>query len=132
MSESEINQTISRNLQKYLDKNNRTQQELAEFIGVSQATVSNWCKGTKMPRMSKVDMICGFLGINRSDLMNEESSDYSSLLRLDETQLLSYYNKLNHIGMGKAMEYVQDLSEQPKYIEPEEAGVEEPVKKRRT
>nr|MDE7425210.1 hypothetical protein [Lachnospiraceae bacterium] len=43
------------------------------FMDVSQATVSNWCKGLKMPRMDKIDKICLFFNINRSDLMEDRT-----------------------------------------------------------
>lgn len=116
MSEKEINQTISRNLQKYLDKNNRTQQELAEFMGVSQATVSNWCKGIKMPRMSKVDMICDFLGINRSDLLNEETSGVYALSDRERSHILTY-RTLSPYGKDRVDTYTERISELEKQDE---------------
>ena len=54
MSEAELNQLIAKNIARYLEDQNKTQLDLAEYIGVSQATVSNWCKGIKVPRMSKL------------------------------------------------------------------------------
>lgn len=75
MNEHEINSIIAKNITRLLERHNKTQLELAEYMHVSQATVSNWCKGLKMPRMSKVDMICSFFSIERSDLMEE--SDHS-------------------------------------------------------
>lgn len=72
MSENELNSIIARNITKQLKLNNKTQGELAKYMGVSQATVSNWCKGVKMPRMSKIDMICNYFNIKYSDLMNEK------------------------------------------------------------
>lgn len=74
MSEKELNKIIADNITRQMELNNRTQLELAEYMNISQATVSNWCKGVKMPRMSKIDMICKFFDINRSDLMNDSSS----------------------------------------------------------
>ena len=76
MSEKEINLTISKNILKYLELKNRSQADLADYVGVTQATVSNWCNGLKMPRMSKIDLICKFLEINRSDLMNDQHPEY--------------------------------------------------------
>ena len=70
MSEKELNLIIAKNISKYLEIQSKTQTDLAEYIGVSQATVSNWCKGIKMPRMSKIDMICKFFSSVRSELMN--------------------------------------------------------------
>lgn len=39
---------------------------------VSQATVSNWCKGIKSPRMDKLDKICIFLNCTRTDLLEDK------------------------------------------------------------
>ena len=85
MSEKEINLTISKNLVKYLELKNKSQAELAEYVGVTQATVSNWCNGLKMPRMSKLDMICEFFGINRSDLMRDEQPETTGYYFDEET-----------------------------------------------
>lgn len=73
MSETELNMVIANNITRQLELHNRTQLDLAEYMGVSQATVSNWCKGIKMPRMTKIDMICNYFDIKRSDLMNNKS-----------------------------------------------------------
>lgn len=73
MSSSDINIRIAENLNQYMAKNNVTQLELAEYMNVSQATISNWCKGIKMPRMDKIDRICKYFNINRSDLMDSHT-----------------------------------------------------------
>lgn len=76
MSEHEINELIAHKLNYYLDKTNKTQVDLAHYMNVSQATISNWCKGIKMPRMDKLDKLCHFFNISRSDLMDDgEDSD---------------------------------------------------------
>lgn len=72
MSENELNMLIAARIQHYLESKNKTQADLAEYMGVSQATVSNWCNGVKMPRMDKIDKICEFFGIERSYLMVED------------------------------------------------------------
>lgn len=73
MAEPDINKIIANNITKYMDKFGKTQIDLATYMNVSQATVSNWCKGLKVPRMDKIDKICLFFGIRRSQLMDEES-----------------------------------------------------------
>jgi len=69
---NEINSVIAKNLNSLLAKTGKTQIDLSLFMNVSQATVSNWCKGLKMPRMDKIDKICSFFNISRSDLMEEK------------------------------------------------------------
>lgn len=73
MSEQEINKLIAKRLSYYMSIYDKSQQDLASYIGVTQATVSNWCKGIKMPRMDKIDKICSFFNISRSDLMEEKT-----------------------------------------------------------
>ncbi len=69
--EKKLNQIIADNISNLLRIHNRTQLELAEELDVSQATVSNWCNGVKVPRMDKIDKICAFFGVSRSDIMSE-------------------------------------------------------------
>lgn len=66
---ADINQNIATNLRRLLAERDKNQSDLANYLGVSQATVSFWCKGQKVPRMDKLDRICSFLGCTRSDLM---------------------------------------------------------------
>lgn len=69
MTEKELNKVIATNIVRLLDQKNRTQQELAEYVGVTQAAVSSWCSGLKTPRMNKIDKICEFLGVPRSAVL---------------------------------------------------------------
>ena len=69
MTEKELNKVIAVNIVRLLDQKNRTQQELAEYVGVTQAAVSSWCSGQKTPRMNKIDKICEFLGVPRSAIL---------------------------------------------------------------
>lgn len=73
MSEQEINNIIASNISFHLERCGKSQVDLADYMNVSQATVSNWCKGNKLPRMDKIDKICEFFNIKRSDLMNDRT-----------------------------------------------------------
>ena len=61
-------------------------------MGVSQATVSNWCKGIKTPRMDKIDKICEFFNCKRSDLMEEKdlSDEQSYYLNEDARDMAQF------------------------------------------
>lgn len=69
MSEPTINQAIADKLCVLLEKHKKSQEDLAAYMGVTQATVSNWCNGIKLPRIDRLDNICMFFGVNRSDLI---------------------------------------------------------------
>ena len=72
MSDKAINDIISFNLNRLLEANGKNQADLAAYMKVSQATVSNWCKGIKSPRMDKLDKICIFLNCTRTDLLEDK------------------------------------------------------------
>ena len=115
-TEKEINRAISQNIVRYLAKNNMSQADLATAIGVSEATVSNWCKGIKMPRMQKFDAICTVLGCSRLDLFNQEQPPAPSASPSpEEEQLLKNFNELNRIGREKVLEDVESMTYNPKY-----------------
>lgn len=63
---------FSDNLKFYLDKAEKTQTDLQRYMGVSSSTVSDWMHGIKMPRMDKIQSICNWLRIQKSDLLEEK------------------------------------------------------------
>ena len=71
MNNEKLNELFSKNLKKWLSINGKTQADLVRYIHVSSATVSDWCNGRKMPRADKLQIICSWLGITMSDLMEE-------------------------------------------------------------
>ena len=78
-----IREIFSNNLKKFLKEQKKTQLELANFVGISDAAVNNWVKGYKLPRMDKVDKICKFFNIKRSDLF--ETTTPQSINDIDFT-----------------------------------------------
>lgn len=69
MDTSTFNEIFAKNLRNRLIMANKTQAALAKYVGVSTATVCEWTKGRKVPRMSRVDKICECLSCKRSDLL---------------------------------------------------------------
>ena len=66
---------FSENLNHYMALRNVTQEELAEYLGISRQAVSLWCRGKGNPRMSKIESICQYLNINREDLLLEKNKN---------------------------------------------------------
>lgn len=71
MSEDSIKKIFAKNLNYYLQINNKTQADLVKYIGISSSTVSNWCTAQKMPRADKIQSIANWLGVQIGDLMEE-------------------------------------------------------------
>lgn len=76
MNESAFNNSFAQNLKFYLKQANMTQADLAEYMNVSTASISNWCTGNKIPRMDKVDKLCELFHINRSDLIEDKTKEH--------------------------------------------------------
>lgn len=66
-----VQKIFTKNLNNLLSEHNKTQLELANFIGVSNTSVNKWTKGYNTPRMDKIDLICSFFHINREDLLTD-------------------------------------------------------------
>ena len=62
---------IGRNISNLLIERDKTQQELADAIGVSKSTVSTWTNGKRIPRMDKVDAMCKYFGVERSAIIGD-------------------------------------------------------------
>lgn len=74
MSEDKQKIIFSKNLNSYIDKSGKTQLEIAKSIGVSPQTFNTWCKGIAIPRMGKVQALADYFHINKSDLIEDMST----------------------------------------------------------
>ena len=75
INETEFNKLFGSNLSKLLESKDISQNEFARMMDVTSATVSNWCRGLKTPRMDKIDKMCGLFHIERSDLITKDIDD---------------------------------------------------------
>lgn len=71
----DIKTIFSENLRDKLIAKNRTQAQLAKFLGVSQTSVSHWCNGEVMPRSNMVDRIAAFLVCSSDELMTDHTKE---------------------------------------------------------
>lgn len=123
MNSKNAKDIFSKNLNKLLESHNKTQIELANYIGVSNTTINNYVKGYNAPRMDKIDKIAEFFDVERSSLINNNSDNASNdtsnnQLADDELKILDPYRKLNAEGKEKAVSYTWDLVDSNKYIYP--------------
>lgn len=69
-------EVFSKNLQYYLNQSGMSQKELAETIGVSTATMNEWIKAKKFPRIDKIERMANHFGILKSDLIEDKPIEY--------------------------------------------------------
>ena len=68
-SEREV---MSKNLRKYIDGRGIDQKILAEYLGVSEMSVSNWVSGSKYPRISNIQKMADYFGVKKTDLIEDK------------------------------------------------------------
>lgn len=76
MGEKEYAKIIAKNLRNWMLKRDVTQADLCRDLDLSKTTVSSWMNGVRTPRMSKIDMLCDYLGCSRADLMEPTREEY--------------------------------------------------------
>lgn len=85
---------ISENLLFYRKKNNMSQKELADLIGVKHNTISSWEKGTNTIDIDSLFKISKILNVDISTMFGASSQN----LTYEETELIKNYNNLDKYG----------------------------------
>jgi transcriptional regulator with XRE-family HTH domain len=81
VSDDNVREIFRQNLNKLFEQNDVTQKALADYVGVSTASVSDWRKGKILPRLDRIDAICRFFHVERSDLLNTFNYDDKDALK---------------------------------------------------
>ena len=83
----EAKNTFANNFVFYLKKTRKNQSDVANYLGVTTSTVSDWANAKKYPRVDKMQALADYLGVLISDLREERSRD------LDKSPVLSEEDK---------------------------------------
>ena len=111
---------MSRNIQRYMDENQKTRTDVCNDLGIKYTTLTDWLKGKTYPRIDKIELLAEYFHVSKSDLVEEQFSLTSvspSDITDDESALLTDYRKLNEVGRGKARERVEELTKISDYTE---------------
>lgn len=103
------------NLNFYMRLNKKSRNDMADAIGVSYFTFTDWVKGKSYPRMDKVERMAEYFGIKISDLVEKktieskpvEIAELHAEMLMDEEYLALYeeFKKLD----TKKRQIVKDL-----------------------
>lgn len=64
-------EVLSRNLRRLINSKGVDQKILADYLGISEMSVSNWVNGVKYPRMGNVQKMADYFGVMKSDLIED-------------------------------------------------------------
>jgi transcriptional regulator with XRE-family HTH domain len=77
---------MAKNIRHYMEKYNKTRQDMCDALGVKYTTFTDWVKGNSYPRIDKIELMANYFGISKADLV-EDRSDDSSLTAHDERDI---------------------------------------------
>ncbi len=117
MAEDKINRIFSDNLRRWLSIRHKTQADLYKKMGVSSASVADWCTGKKMPRINKIVEIADWLMIELTDLLEDGERTPSEMdmikFRLkDDVYFRSLVKDMNNFTkdqLDKVADYIELL-----------------------
>lgn len=65
-----LDEIISRNLKQEIEQSGKTKTEIANAMGVSKPTVSQYISGRIQPSLATLSRLCTFLNCSADDILN--------------------------------------------------------------
>ena len=96
-----------------------SQKKLAEMVGVANTAISNYEKDISFPNTSILYKLFSALDCDANFLFQDEVEKCKTTMSIssNEQKILNAYKMLNENGKKKLLEYLVDLTENPKYTE---------------
>lgn len=88
MTSSQGKEIMGQNIKRLLKRNGMTAAKLSEVIGVSTATISDWCNGKTYPRINKIEMMADYFGVSKSELV-EDPDQVANAANSEEPALMA-------------------------------------------
>lgn len=102
-------EVFANNLRMYMDRAGKTQRDMAEIVGVSTATFSEWINAKKYPRIDKIEKMADYFGILKSDLIEEKKSSADNSEELLDNEIIERLISLTPAELEKVDAFVQGL-----------------------
>ena len=84
---------FTRNFKRHLALSGKRQVEVANAVGVSTGTITDWKKGRSYPRMDKIQLLAEFFGIQKSDLV-EDVNIAKETISNKEQEIFDLFHKI--------------------------------------
>lgn len=100
--------TFGHMLAYYRKLHKLTQQQLADKVGVSDATIGSYERGERQPSFETEESLADFFNVSILTLRGFNDDP-------ETVRLLSYFNALNQTGRTEALKRVEELTFFPAY-----------------
>ena len=68
--EKNLDEIISNNIKTEIENSGKTKTEIAQALGVSKPTISQYLSGRIQPSLSTLSRLCAFLDCSADDILN--------------------------------------------------------------
>lgn len=103
MSDLGNKEIMAKNIQYYMDKYEKTRQDMCDALGVKYTTFTDWVKGNSYPRIDKIELMANYFGISKADLVEEHLPDK---LKRAHGVVINVYGR---VAAGIPLEMVEDI-----------------------
>ena len=101
---------ISKNLKRLAFERQKAQVDIARDLNLNKATLSSWMNGTRIPKLSSIDMLCDYFGCTRSDIMEDHEHPRKTISVSDEqAELVQLALKARPENVHLALEILKRL-----------------------
>lgn len=110
--------TIAERIRKGLLIRSMKQTDLVEKTGIGKSSISTYLSGEYEPKKRNIYKIAQALDVNEAWLMGYDvpmERKIAMEVTEEEKNLLTNFQLLNSAGQDKAIDYVSDLADNPKY-----------------
>ena len=63
--------TLAKNLKKYVAKSGKDRGLIAEELGLSYSTLTDWINGNKYPRINNIEKLANYFNVTKSELIED-------------------------------------------------------------
>lgn len=92
---------MANNIQYYMNKYEKSRQDMCDALGVKYTTFTDWVKGNSYPRIDKIELMANYFGISKADLVE----DHTSKPQHRGVEI----NVLGRVAAGIPIEAVEDI-----------------------
>lgn len=116
--------TMGQRIKLLREERKYTQEQFGTMIGVSKSTIGMYEVDKREPDKEKLEAIADFFNVDmdflygKSNYRNKQEwllSQTDLTLNTIEEDLLTDFRTLNTVGQDKAIDYISDLADNPKY-----------------
>lgn len=102
MSDLGNKEIFAKNLQYYMEINNKDRNDLARDLNLPYTTITSWCKGEFYPRIDKIQLLANYFNIQKADLVESRNT----LAHTSNSAVVFVYGT---IPAGIPMECIEDV-----------------------